>query len=182
MLKEMRNDDGTPRVCENVRISSIGCSKEEKVGKLTAGYGAGKGGPKIGPEFTFGIYLQKMLDEPILLIKTAWGGKDISGDFRPPSAGAIFPDHSKVKPRKTNRGMMPAEQVIARAEKKQHVYYNAMVKHVNSVLADPGKYSPHYNRDVGYEIAGFVWFQGFNDMIDGGTYNLGPAHTKCVVR
>ena len=75
ILKEMRNADGTPWVCEKVWISSIGCAEDEQVGKLTVGFGAKVRGPKIGPEFTFGIYMQKLLDEPILIIKIAWGGK-----------------------------------------------------------------------------------------------------------
>ena len=87
ILKAMRNPDGSPRVCENVWMSSVGCSAEEKTGKLTAGFGAEARGPKIGPEFTFGIYMENLLDEPILVIKTAWGGKSINTDFRPPSAG-----------------------------------------------------------------------------------------------
>ena len=44
-------------------------------------------------------------------------------------------------------------------------YYNLIVKSVNEVLADPGKYHPAYDKDEGYEIAGFVWFQGFNDLV-----------------
>jgi alpha-galactosidase len=28
-------------------------------------------------------------DEPVLLVKVAWGGKSLAVDFRPPSAGAI---------------------------------------------------------------------------------------------
>ena len=56
ILKEMRNADGTPRVCEKVWISSIGSADEEQVGKVTAGFGAKERSPKIGPEFTFGIY------------------------------------------------------------------------------------------------------------------------------
>ena len=65
ILEEMRAADGTPRVCERVWISSIGCADEEQVGRLTAGFGAKNRGPKIGPEFTFGIYMQKFLDEQI---------------------------------------------------------------------------------------------------------------------
>ena len=63
MLKEMRDADGKPRVCDKVWISSIGCLGDaytdltEKKGKLTAGFGAPD--DKIGPEFTFGIYLEK---------------------------------------------------------------------------------------------------------------------------
>ena len=88
ILKEMRNADGTPRVCEKVWISSIGCAGDdttEQKGKLTAGFGAST--EEIGPEFTFGIYMEKLLGEPILIIKTSWGGKSLHTDFRPPSAG-----------------------------------------------------------------------------------------------
>lgn len=93
MLAEMLGPDGKPKVCERVWISSIGCvgngvsDMTEQTGKLTSGFGAGRNGPKIGLEFTFGIYMEKSTDAPILLIKTAWGGKSLNTDFRPPSAG-----------------------------------------------------------------------------------------------
>jgi len=87
MLAEMQNADGTPKICERVWISSIGCADTEQTGKLTTGFGASQNGPKIGPEFTFGLYMRKFTDAPILLIKTAWGGKSLNTDFRPPSAG-----------------------------------------------------------------------------------------------
>jgi alpha-galactosidase len=32
-------------------------------------------------------------------------------------------------------------------------------------LKDPGKHHPAYDPKQGYEVAGFVWFQGYNDMI-----------------
>jgi hypothetical protein len=88
--KEMIGPDGEPRVCDDVYIY-LG-TKDAKKGKLTAGYGSQKkNGPCIGPEFTFGIYMHKRLKEPILLIKTAWGGKSLYHDFRPPSAGEWKP-------------------------------------------------------------------------------------------
>ena len=31
--------------------------------------------------------MEKAYDGPILIIKTAWGGKSLNTDFRPPSAG-----------------------------------------------------------------------------------------------
>ena len=90
ILEEMQNADGSPKTCEHVWISSIGHdgSETERHGRLTADYGAAGRGPKIGPEYTFGIYMQKFVQEPILIIKTAWGGKSLNTDFRPPSAGA----------------------------------------------------------------------------------------------
>jgi len=172
LADKLLDKEGNPRVYEDVRIVYFDGKVDDPLirhGELTAGFGARtRAGDKTGLEFAFGATMYEKLKQPILIIKTAWGGKDLYHDFRPPSAGPIFPDHSKVKPRKTNRGMMPAEEVIARAEKREHVYYNAMVEHVNSVLADPGKYCPDYDKDAGYELAGFVWFQGFNDMLQGG--------------
>jgi hypothetical protein len=81
----MLGADGKPRVCERVWISSIGCADSEQTGKLTAGFGASP--DKIGPEFTFGLSMQKFTNAPILIIKTSWGGKSLHTDFRPPSAG-----------------------------------------------------------------------------------------------
>ena len=43
---------------------------------------AGCGG-KIGPEFTFGITMDDAFEEPVLIIKTAWGGKSLFYDYRP---------------------------------------------------------------------------------------------------
>ena len=90
ILKQMRNADSTPRVCKKVWISSIGCAGDdttEQKGKLTTGFGAST--EEIGPEFTFGIYVEKQLGGPILIIKTAWGGRDLHTNFRPPSAGPV---------------------------------------------------------------------------------------------
>lgn len=43
-------------------------------------------------------------------------------------------------------------------------FYRMMNEAVREVLKDPQKYHPEYDAEVGYEIAGFVWFQGFNDQ------------------
>jgi hypothetical protein len=45
-----------------------------------------------------------------------------------------------------------------------------MMDHVKKVLSDPKKYHPAYNERDGYEIAGFAWFQGYNDIIDKRVY------------
>ena len=56
------------------RSAAPATATTEQKGKLTAGFGASAA--EIGPEFTFGIYMEKLLGEPILLIKTSWGGKE----------------------------------------------------------------------------------------------------------
>jgi alpha-galactosidase len=168
ILKEMRNADGSPRVCEKVWISSIGCAEEEQVGRLTAGFGAKARGPKIGPEFTFGIYLQKLLDEPIVIIKTSWGGKSLHTDFRPPRAGPYEFNEAQLK-RFRDQGK-DIERIKAAKAKATGHYYRLMLDHVKKVLSDIKRVYPDYDATQGYELAGFVWFQGWNDMVDSGTY------------
>lgn len=166
MLAEMLGEDGKPRVCERVWISSIGCADVEQSGKLTAGYGATP--EKIGPEFTFGLYMQKLTDAPILIIKTSWGGKSLNTDFRPPSAGPYVFDEMQLNTfRKQGKDV---EAIQAAKEKETGVYYRLMIDHVKHVLGDIKRVVPDYNPNQGYEIAGFVWFQGWNDMVDSGTY------------
>ncbi len=172
ILKELRNADGTPRVCQKVWISSIGCAADdttEQKGQVTAGFGAST--EEIGPEFTFGIYMEKLLGEPILIIKTSWGGKSLHTDFRPPSAGPYVWSDYELKQCK-NRGD-DLEQDKADKVKATGLYYRLMTEHVQKVLADISRVVPGYNPTQGYELAGFVWFQGFNDLVSDWTYDQG---------
>jgi alpha-galactosidase len=170
MLKDMRNADGTPRVCKDVDIafftSTGGWGKTPtpayKQGKLTTDFGAQGREPKIGPEFTFGIYMQEHLNEPMLIIKTAWGGKSLNTDFRSPSGGP-YQWNEKIAS-KVNAEKKEAKKAATGR------YYREMIEDVRKVLADPGKVCPAYDKKEGYELAGFVWFQGFNDSIDSDTY------------
>jgi alpha-galactosidase len=169
MLKEMLGPNGKPKVCERVWISSIGCAKgdtEEQTGKLTAGFGATT--EKIGPEFTFGLYMEKFTDSPILLIKTSWGGKSLNTDFRSPSAGPYEFNETQLaqfQKQGKNLAAMKAEKAKATG-----VYYRLMIEHVKKVLADLKRVVPSYDPAQGYELAGFAWFQGWNDLVDSGTY------------
>ncbi|MEO7319629.1 MAG: sialate O-acetylesterase [Chthoniobacteraceae bacterium] len=173
LLKEMRDAAGKPRVCDKVWISSVGCLGDaytdltEKTGNLTAGFGAPGG--KIGPEFTFGIFTEKQLGGPILIIKTSWGGRSLHTDFRSPSAGPYVPTAEEVK------------RWAEKPEKKREsdaatgVYYREMVAHVKEVLADAKRVCPVYDEKQGYELAGFVWLQGFNDLVSSDTYPAKPG-------
>jgi alpha-galactosidase len=169
MLAEMLAADGKPKVCERVWISSIGCGKDEtteQTGKLTAGFGASA--EKIGPEFTFGIYMEKSTDASVLIIKTSWGGKSLNTDFRPPSAGPyVFNETQLAAFQKQNKDVATMQAEKAKAT---GVYYRRMIEHVKMVLADLKRVVPGYDAAQGYELAGFAWFQGWNDMVDGSTY------------
>lgn len=168
IMKDIVNPDGSYRVCERVWISCIGCGPQELVGRLTVGFGAQGRGPKFGPEWTFGIYMEKLIPNPILIIKTAWGGKSLHTDFRPPGAGPYQFNEAQLERLRRQGKDIEAER--ARKAEATGRYYRLMIEHVRKVLADPGRVCPAYDPEQGYELAGFVWFQGWNDMIDGGTY------------
>ena len=180
LLDLMTDDEGKPVTAERVWVSNYtGFFDNNGVatGKLTAGFGARRNpselGDNIGPEYTFGLTMQQAYDGPILIIKTAWGGKSLHTDFRPPSAGPYpLNDWQKeIYPKQEGHGIpKDFEQWKKDKAAATGVYYRMMVEHVNKVLADPGKVVPDYNKDAGYEIAGFVWFQGWNDMVDSHTY------------
>lgn len=167
LLKEMRGPDGKPKVCDRVWISSVGCLGDaytdlrEKHGKLTAGFGAPS--DKIGPEFTFGITMEKLLGEPVLIIKTAWGGRSLHTDFRPPSAGPFeWNEYQLAQHKKRNDDL---DKLKAEKVKATGVYYREMIAHTKKVLGDIKRVVPEYDEKRGYELAGFVWFQGFNDYV-----------------
>lgn len=175
LLKQMRDADGRPHVCEHVWISyftGIGDANGEGFGKLTAGYGSRRNpaedGGKIGPEFTFGITMDAAFEEPVLIIKTAWGGKSLHTDFRPPSAGPyVFNEAQLANFQKQGKNL---DEIKAEKVKQTGRYYRLMIQHVKTVLADIKRVCPEYDARQGYEISGFAWLQGFNDLVDSGVY------------
>jgi len=177
LLKQMRGADGTPRVCDHTWISYLtgdGEKNFEITGKLTAGYGSmwgldpKKPGNKIGPEFTFGLTMDATLQEPVLIIKAAWGGKSLHTDFRPPSAGPyVFNETQLANIAKRGKDLTEAK---AKKAAETGVYYRLMAEHVKRVLGDIKRVVPEYDAAQGYEIAGFVWLQGWNDLVDGDVY------------
>lgn len=182
LLQRMRGPDGQPRVCERVWISYLtgdGEKNFELAGQLTAGFGSlwgadpTKPGEKIGPEFTFGLALEAALPGPILLIKVAWGGKSLHTDFRPPGAGPyeLSSFQRENYPKQTGHGI-PKDFERWKIEKARETgrCYRWMIEHVKQVLADPKRVCPQYDPAQGFELAGFVWLQGWNDMVDGHVY------------
>lgn len=125
-MKHLRDEQGEWVVRDDVHISFKVGDRVRK-GGLTIGYSGYGGNSHIGPELGFGFVMGDHFKEPVLLIKTAWGGKSLFVDFRPPSSGG------QVGP-----------------------YYTKMVEEAREALLALG--------DREYEIAGFVWQQGWNDM------------------
>ncbi len=171
MLKDLLDKDGNPVVCDQVTICTPAKgegdkAQEERFGKLQTGYGGGKG-TSIGPEYGFGIYAHKMLGEPILIIKTAQGGRDLMNQFRPPSAGPLPPADELTIETLKKKGMDLEEENKRRLNEAGGFQYRWMMAYIKKVLADPKRVCPDYDPEAGYELAGFAWFQGYNDFIGG---------------
>lgn len=141
LLKKIRNPDGSYVVRDDVFISYQRGDGRVK-GPLTAGQGVNP--DFIGPELMFGIEMGDYYQQPVLLIKTAWGGKDLYCDFRPPGAGK------------------PAYEIPGEP-RPLGAFYRKMVEEVHQCLDKLDTDFPQLKgRPV--ELVGFVWFQGWNDM------------------
>lgn len=156
LLKKLKNDDGSWKEQRKVWISYKGAGRR---GNLTVGYGANK--EAIGPELMFGTIMSESVPNQILLVKTAWGGRSLAANFRPPSAGPLPNDTYSPEQKKR------LEETIKSGKLKVGEEYRQMLAELRDVLANLKTHFPDY-QDQGYEIAGFVWFQGWNDMIDQG--------------
>lgn len=296
---DLFDENGNPVELDDVYVSQW-MGKDS--GKLAPRFGGGKG-VRFGPEYAFGIYMRKELEEPILIIKTSLGGSSLSYRFRSPSAGkwtppAGHPDLIKKEeakppilpiPKKLDlpddwtpekqyalkrrhmglvgfkgaeigkvNGVSPIYVMSAprdeikgnpfqkgdlilgvdgsgmrddpiqhwrdnfygsktidgdwmititrwrkskietfdfdigdtleggRAKLPEHIEsmrqadieeekmrgfcYRDMIAHVKMVLKDVKQHHPAYDPKDGFELAGFVWFQGYNDMIDSGLF------------
>ena len=106
----------------------------DRKGPLEPGYGSNQ--KKIGPELGFGWMVGDAFEEPVLLIKLAWGGKSLAEDFRPPSLeGDTGPYYVEVK-KKTKEILETAEQLFPELKGNS------------------------------FELTGFGWHQGWNDRIN----------------
>jgi alpha-galactosidase len=146
LLKKIRRDDGSFVVRDDVFVSYQ--KADERIKRpLSVGMGAW-GADWFGPELMFGIEMGDHFKEPVLLIKTCWGGHSLYGNFRPPSAGKAAYE----------TGYKPEEIGAS---------YHKMVKEVRECLANLDADFPQL-KGLQTELCGFVWFQGWNDMCQPG--------------
>lgn len=177
---QLKDGDGWAKR-DDVFITYPSKNRGAKHGPLTVGYGT-KGETSIGPEFGFGHVVGDANDAPVLIIKTAWGGKSIHMPFRPPSAmptdaelqqmvvetqkkydETIAANKIKEKEGKKTRAPKPVP-TVEQLKNEFGMYYRKMIEHVKEELAT---FESKFPELKGYkpEIAGFVWHQGFNDII-----------------
>jgi hypothetical protein len=133
----LRADGGGWAVRDDVFVSYLAEHGTKKAGPLSVGFAVYDDARHFGPELGLGHQLGRRWAEPVLLVKTAWGGKSLDRDFRPPGAGgAVGP------------------------------YYTRMVQEFRAALTALPQDFPALARDFAPELQGIVWFQGWNDGCD----------------
>ncbi|MBM3972553.1 MAG: sialate O-acetylesterase [Planctomycetes bacterium] len=134
---ELRRPDGGWHVRDNVFVRYATEHGTVKAGPLSVGFGVYDGPHHIGPELGLGRQLGRRWQNPVLLVKTAWGGKSLAVDFRSPGAGgAVGP------------------------------FYTRMLADYRAALAALPREFPQLAADCDPDLQGVVWFQGWNDGCD----------------
>jgi alpha-galactosidase len=156
-LKSLLKPDGTWAVRDDAWIVYDRGGGAVKLGPLTGGYGVRD--DQIGPEWMFGVAMAEHLEEPVVLVKTAWGGRSLALNFRPPGAGdPPFADYPEKQRLRLEEELRAGRLVVGKE-------YREMLAQARAAVADLGARFPALAGRVP-EWAGFVWFQGWNDMID----------------
>ena len=139
---QLVDDDGKHVVRDDVWIVNLSYKGKEQMGRLTTGYGASP--EHIGPEYAFGFVVGDYFEDPVLLIKSAWGGRSLYKNFLSPNS-ANYPE--------------------PKADGDTGFQYYEILRHVKEITGNLKKYFPGYS-GKGYEIAGFGWHQGWKDRIN----------------
>lgn len=166
----MKDGKWTERDDVFVAFPNLQGAKKDKsrdaYGKLTVGF-TWPPKVKVGPELGFGEVVGDAFDEPVLLIKACWGGQSLDVDFRPPSAG--------WKDRKfdiNNRDeWKPGTEGWA---------YKQIFNTLHTAQEDVGEKIPEL-KGRPWDIAGVVWFQGWNDLINPARVDAYEKNLVCLI-
>jgi len=148
--------EGAPAVRDDVWIVNL--SYDEQKGWLTTGYGANQ--DHIGPEYAFGFVAGDYYEDPVLLIKSAWGGRSLAHNFLSPSS---------------------ADDPPPEKDGDMGFQYAEILRHVREITSNLERYFPDYDGG-GYEIVGFAWHQGWNDRINAEAVNAYEANMANFIR
>ena len=132
----LRDEAGKWAVRDDVFVSYLPANGAKKAGALTVGFAVYDDAHHFGPELGIGQQRGERFREPVLLIKTAWGGKSLARDFRPPSAeGDTGPFYLRM-------------------QNEYHLAIAAIAKDFPALAQHQPK------------LDGVLWFQGWNDGCD----------------
>ena len=136
VVAHLRGADGAWASRDDVFTRYAPPGRPARTALLGIGCTPHRDGNHFGPELALGHVLGDAIDGPVLLVKTAWGGKSLFTDFRPPSSGGTTGP-----------------------------CYAQMVAEVKAALVQAGEEVPAL-RGRRFELSGFVWYHGWNDGCD----------------
>lgn len=142
-------------------------------------------GNKIGIEIGIGHHLGNAVDEPVMVLKSAIGNRGLGWDLLPPGSESweyVNPRDGKTyiyagykqSPARWEKGTEP--EPIGWYAGKQ---YDDDVGNAKKVLEDLEKYYPGA---TGYEVAGFLWWQGDKDMRDPAYFSTYETHLVALIK
>ncbi len=133
LFKHLKDANGNWTIRNDVWVRYQREDQPLLLGPLGLGFSVYGDQRHFGPELQYGHVVGDHLKNPVLLIKTAWGGKSLHKDFRPPSSGG-----------------------------EVGKYYTLMIAQVREALANIDKEFPSL-KGRRCELSGLVWYQGWND-------------------
>lgn len=141
-------------------------------GGLTIGYGSPG---RTGAELEFGMAMGDRFNEPVLLIKAAWGGHSLYKNFRPPSAGLPSDEKLQAELKQAQDNVQKRNEKNKKSDPLptmdgiKEAYGSSYRQMLSEVQATRENFETLFPTLKGkkLEMAGFVWFQGWNDMYGG---------------
>lgn len=141
----------------------------DRKGPLTVGYGS----PGCtSSELEFGFMMGDKFDEPVIIIKAAWGGHSLYQKFRSPSAGLPAEERLQAELEDAQKRVTASNEknkkndplpTMEDIKKPYGSSYRNMLAEVKDLQNNYETMSPAL-KGKQLEIAGFYWFQGFNDQ------------------
>jgi len=171
------DNDGQWRIRQDVHYYD---ARVKKGGVLSA---ISNNGQSIGPELGFGFVMGQLFDEPVLILKSCIGNRSLGWDLLPPGSERY------VVEGKTYAGYRdtPDSWIEGQPKKEVNWYagkqYDDDMANAKAALANLAESYPGY-QGQGYEIVGFVWWQGHKDQnaVHAGRYEQNLARLVMSLR
>lgn len=156
-FRHLRAEDGSWVKRPDVFLNDAYLGKGQR-----APHGVEACGPTFGPELGFGFVMGAFHDEPVLVVKADQGNRSLGWDILPPGSerytfdGKEYPGYREQFDATGKVVKFNGEGWYAGKQ------YDDFTASIHAVLDNFGERYPQF-KDQGYEIAGFVWWQGHKD-------------------
>jgi hypothetical protein len=127
-------------------------------------------GPTFGPELGFGFVMGTFHDEPVIVMKADIGNRSLGWDILPPGSesytydGIVHPGYGETMETAGSGKKYEGDGWYAGKQ------YDDFTASIRAVLDNFAQRYPEY-AEQGFEVAGFVWWQGHKD-------GPNPAHNS----